>query len=484
MLRKTCLIDSAIGEREGFMFCSNCGTKIEANAKFCSNCSKEVDKPTKTSKIIPVLKKVMKIVVKTARLLFAKTKTWFMALDMIAKIIVLVATLTFVTFVMLKTSMLGFIIAMIIFIVTYVFRNKVVGVGLKNTLIMVAIPSIAVIITFALTTPFNNTNTVKDTDIESSVVSKGVNLDDLGNIFNGQFYFDDGTNQFYSTFDEKGDPHIYVTNKKSGNTKPIFNGFGWSLVMHDGWLYFSGNEGKRIDGTYNIFRMKADGSSLKRINNMYCFNMNFYQQWLYYVKQNSADDKVSSIYRSSLDGSNETEIVSNTGGLSVIYENKLYYLDQYGYIFVADPDGNNKVKLLNDKVSYFIIGQGKVIYVDSTNNIKTAKIDGTDIKMVRFSDNYAISKINSYKDTIFYIKYDEAYVSERYAYRYYIYSIKTDGTNDVRVYDGISWGFYVNILNNKVFVLDYAQDLLIDKLVAITRNMSLSGNTIKDLYRK
>jgi hypothetical protein len=312
----------------------------------------------------------------------------------------------------------------------------------------------------------------------SSQVSLGVNVDDLGNVMNGQYYFDSGEEEYYSTFDETGSSHIYMTKNKT--TKTIFNGFGWSFAVKDDYLYFSGNEGEVIDGTYNLFRMKKDGSSYERINTGYCFNMYFYDEWLYYGKEETEDNY--SIFRSNLDGSNETKVVPDSYN-SIIYENKLYYQSN-SYVYVANPDGTNPQMILGDAVTQFIIGQGKIIYLDSYYNIKTADVDGTDIKVVRAYDGEEIIKINSYKNQIFYVKYNENYLSDRMAYQYYLYSVNMDGTNDQKVYEGVSWGYYVNIVNNNIYVLDYAQDLTINKFIAVTYRMNMDGSDINALYRK
>lgn len=324
----------------------------------------------------------------------------------------------------------------------------------------------------------NTEITDKNDSNNSSQVSAGVNMDDLGNIMNGQYYFDDGKQIFYSTFNEVGDSHIYM--QQNGTTIAIFDGFGWSFALKDGYLYFSGNEGTKIDGTYNLYRMKISDGSYQKINTSYCFNMFFYKDFLYYTKEVS--DGKYAVYRSNLDGTNETKVIDSSY-VSIIYENKLYYLLE-DVIYQAEPDGNNSKVVLNDKVDEFIIGQGKIIYLDTDNNIKYADITGTNINTVRAASSTKAYKINSYKDTVYYINYSDTYLSDRRAYPYSIYSIKLNGTEDKKIYDGVSWGYYVNIVRDKVYVLDYAQDLTINKFVAITSNMNLDGSNVTRLYRK
>ena len=457
-------------EGKVFMICSNCGQKITKDIKVCPNCLRPIIKE-KGLMGIPFLLRLEKM---------------FLSLSMSMRGIfglIILSILTAIIYAIININVVGWIITFIVIIICAFLQIKLVETSLAKAVVLVILP--AVIITgIMFINPKLSDIDGSDSNIKSSIVSKGVKTDDLGNIVNGQFYFDDGVNQFYSTFDEVGESHIYVTNKASGLTKIIFDGFGWSFVMHDGWLYFSGNQGLKIDGTYNLFRMKADGSNLVRLNTNYCYNMNFYKQWLYYIRQSSSTDKTSAVYRSLVDGSEEKEIISGTSGLSIIYDNKLYYLGQDEFIYSANPDGTDIKKIINEKATYFIIGQGKIIYIDSSNSIKRTDVDGSNSLVIKASDINAIQKINSYKNTVFYIEYNPTYLSERRAYAYSIYSIKTDGTNDHKVYDGVSWGYYANMLNDKIFVLDYAEDLLIDKFVAITRHMNLDGSNVTDLYRK
>lgn len=424
------------------MFCYKCGSKLRSGSKFCDKCGalvgdakkeKDVSSGEAENKFMLILKSIKKFFV----MLFGKIKKIFIASSVAVRLIIILTIP---------------VLLVIIFLVSKIDLNK------ANELIE---------------------------NIKSSVVSVGVKDDDLGNIVNGQYYFDDGTNQFYSTYDTSGNPHIYSTNKRTGITETIFDGFGWSFAVHDGWLYFSGNSGTSIDATYTLFRIRTDGSNLEHINYSYCVNMNFYKQWLYYSMKSDYYADVSSVYRSSLDGTNEELIVSGVGesALSVVYDNKLYYLDQYGDIYISDPDGTNKLKISNETVYYFVIGAGRIIYLDSYYNIKSTKLDGSDIKTIRVTDGTEISKINSYEDTISYIIYNPTFDNTNYVYSYSINTIKMDGSNDKKVYDGLSWGFYVNLLNDKIYVLDYAYDSYFGKMVAITKNMNFDGTNVQEIYR-
>ena len=318
---------------------------------------------------------------------------------------------------------------------------------------------------------------------DNSIVSTGVNLDDLGNIINGQFFFDDGKRQYYSSYDPDGSSHIYVTDKASGSTQSIFDGFGWSLVVIDKWLYFSGNEGTKIDATYNLFRIQPDGSGLEKLNPGFCYNMSVYKDYLYYIKKTDWASTDYTICRSNLDGSGEEVIVTEFNGYCVMHEKSLFYLGKDGTLYKAQPDGSDATALLSDSIAQVVIGHGKLIYTDTSGNIKIAGIDGKDIKQIRAAGSLPIYSLNSSQETIYYSIYDPTLVEGRSAYSYDLYRIGFDGSGDQKIYSGLSYGIYVNIVGGKVYTLDYAIDPATGLMPAITIQMGLSGEGAAALYR-
>ena len=316
---------------------------------------------------------------------------------------------------------------------------------------------------------------------KSFLVSKGVNTDDLGNIMNGQYYFDDGSEQYYATFDTNSEAHVYRT--VGGTTTTIFDGFGWSLVPYKGWLYFSGNEGVKIDGTYNLFRMKTDGSELENINSGYCYGMNIYNNHLYFISSPSTDSTQYDVYQSDLDGTNQVAIVSGEIYNFIIFESKLYYVDSAGDLYCADDNGKNPKLISTEFVDDFIVGNGKIIYQTDLGDIKAMDIDGKNLTTVRPAGDLAIGSLNSYKNKIYFAVYEEQVVEGTYASNYYLYSINFDGTAETPVYSSLSYGIFVNVLNNKIYVLDYAMDPATGYMPAIARSMNLDGSNVQDVQR-
>ncbi len=335
------------------------------------------------------------------------------------------------------------------------------------------------------TTPKQTTAGSKTTSAgksDSAVVSLGVQSSDLGNIMNGQYYFATDKNIFYSSFDENDKAHIYSAKKDGTSRKAIFDGFGWSLVVIEDWLYFSGNQGDAIDGTYNIFRIKLDGSQVERLNNEYSYGMFLYGSYLYYMKRNPDDQTTMSTCRSSLDGKNEEELFPD--GLSpIIYKNKLYYHDKHGNMYATEPDGKNPKVLLTAAVKTYVLSNEKIIYNSFSDEIYTCDLDGSNNKLIRSSKGVPINSVNAYNGRIFFSEYDENFNYTVYGYNYTIKSCKMDGSDERSVYSSTSYGIYMNLVDNKLMLMDYAMNPSSNIMHAVIKSMELDGSNVGVLPR-
>jgi hypothetical protein len=270
--------------------------------------------------------------------------------------------------------------------------------------------------------------------------------------------------------------------KDDNEIKTIFDGFGWSLVTVDDWLYFSGNQGEAIDGSYNIFRMKFDGSKLERINNKYSYGMSIYGDYLYYMKRNPEYQDLMSVCRSALDGSNE-EVLFPNGFNPVIYQNQLYYHDNQGNMFRTDQDGSNPEVLNSGDVGSYIISEGKIIYRDFNHNIYTCEADGGNNKLIRESTGDPINSINAAGDRIFFSIYDENFNYDVYGWTYTIKSCKMNGGDEKEVFSSASYGIYMNVVGDKLMCMDYVQNKSTGAQTAYIKVMDLNGGNIHTLER-
>jgi hypothetical protein len=479
-------------------FCGSCGSRLEGTANYCPACGQLISPPP-----YPAAGPAPAVLPQRPNMTFKVLA--LIAYGLLALMIVLL-------FALLKTSLTGWLIGIPLLAVSLILQLTVVKKGCVTGFVIFFVTLAVLLGVFLFTTdtrdlakddpkgttasqakvspsprPTTRGSETQTTSTavneKSSIVSLGVDLDDLGNIVNGQYFFDDGQNQFYSSFDKNAAAHIYRIVKATGKTAPIFDGFGWSLVVHGDWLYFSGNAGKTIDGSYNLFRMRLDGSGLERINEGYCYGMSIYKNQLYFITRSNQESTDYKICRSNLDGSGQTDLVTDFNGYCVIYENALYYSSMDGTFYRAQPDGSKPVALLEDKIRFAIIGNGKLIYVDISDNIKTAGIDGKNSRVVRPAGTLPVYSLNSMKDDIFYTVYDPAGVAGRYAYAYDLYRIRADGSANQKIYSEVSCGTFINVVGSKVYTLDYAIDPVTGQMPAIARSMDFSGSQVADLPR-
>ena len=294
----------------------------------------------------------------------------------------------------------------------------------------------------------------------SSKVSYGVNPLELGNIPSGQFYFETETDIFYSCYDEENQAHIYRLHKETQILTQIFDGFGWSLVVYDQKLYFSGNPGSVIDGTYNLYRMNLDGSQLENLVPMYTYNMFFYDGDLYYVKMNQS---ILDVYKIDLETLEEQQIIEN-GRYPIIYNHQLYYADNLGNLFRSDPNGQNK-EVLAYNVSYFIIGNEKIIYYTSENDIYYCDLNGQNQSMVHHSDQ-SLFTLNNIDHTIYFIEYgDYDYLTG--GRNYSIHRIDFDGANYQEILSKNTYLLYANIINQRLYTFVYTLETIYIETVTL-----------------
>ena len=196
-------------------------------------------------------------------------------------LVLLISVLAFMLYIGSGISFLGWLLMILFILLAGFIVYKTHGKGFKIIGIISGLLVISIFTVFVFTGGFGGGG-------KSSIVSDGVDNSDLGNIMSGQYYFDDGNTVYYSNFDDSFKAHIYEMDEKTGANKPIFDGFGWSLVPYKGYLYFSGNTGDMIDGTYRLFKLSLKDYTYEIINEDYCYNMSMYDGWLYFINRSDS----------------------------------------------------------------------------------------------------------------------------------------------------------------------------------------------------
>jgi len=192
---------------------------------------------------------------------------------------------------------------------------------------------------------------------------------------------------------------------------------------------------------------------LQKLNNEYSYGMFFYNNYLYYMKRNPDYQDKMSICRSSLDGKNE-EVLFPFGNSPLVFENQLYYFDNQGNMFRTKPDGKDPQVLLTAAVKAYVLSDEKIVYVDYNNSINTCDLDGKNNKTVVSSNTLPILNVNAYDGRIYYSEYEEDFDYTAYGWNYTIKSCKMDGSDKKSVFSGVSYGIYMNLVNNKLMLMD------------------------------
>lgn len=444
------------------MNCKSCSKKIKKDSAYCEECG-TANHYFKESKGIPVFLRIFRAESRPRSILF------FLLL------------ITIVIFAVFGARLWGWILAIICIAAALLAPRYFKNIPYARKLNL-PVAVILIVIIFIAATSFN-TPGGGITAGGSSIVSKELAGGYLGNITNGQFYFNDGKNIYYSSFDRGGAAHIYKKSLKSGEATPIFDGFGWSLVVIDDWLYFSGNEGAAIDGSYNLFRIKTDGSKLERLNSIYSYGMNIYNSWIYYLRKSASGyNNELDICRCDLEGKNEEIIDSGMISSMFIFKDRLYYLKSDN-IIMANPDGSG-VSVLPERMAKGMATSGdKIIFITPDKSIAIMDATGSNLKEIPVEEEGTLWTINAYKDKIYYALYDANFDYSRLGYRYSVYRMNLDGSAKRKIYDSISYGVYINITDGRVFALDYAQDTELDIMTAVAIGMELDGKNPAELTR-
>ncbi len=421
-------------------FCSNCGSEIEPGLRFCSNCGADTQPVVPHQQAQPVQPAQPYQPYQPAQMYYQPKK------KSPAALIIIIVVLA-----------LGILITGAIFLIKYLkLRNP--GPGDTSEL-----------------TSSANVSSVIANPPETAVVSTGVRVSDLGNILNGQYYFATDDKIFYSSFDVNDQAHIYSANRDGGNLQVIFDGFGWSLVVIDDWLYFSGNQGAAIDGTYNIFRMKFDGSQIERLNDKYSYGMFLYDTYLYYMTSSDDDPNQMSVCRSALDGSNK-EVIFPHGVLPLVYKNKLFYIDYQGNMYRTEPDGTAPEVLLTAAVKTYVLSGEKIIYNDPNDNIYVCDLDGGNNTLIRGTSGIPINSVNAYNGRIFFSEYDTEFNYTAYGYNYTVKSCNMDGSDEREVFSSVSYGIYMNLVDDKLMMMDYTMSSTTSVMNAVVKVMNFDGS--------
>lgn len=200
------------------------------------------------------------------------------------------------------------------------------------------------------------------------------------NIINGGYVTSDGDTLFYST--EAG--CIYA--ETNGETKTIYNTrASYINPVGDSLIFCNWSSGNYICS------IKKDGSGFTILNQAYCYELTYYDGWLYFSEMTDPQNAGSGNYicRMRPDGSGYTRLMQAHCWYMNVADGKIFFVN-YGNNYSLDimnVDGSGHTSLINS-VSDLCVSGGRIYYSSSRDDrwLYSMNYDGSDNQLIR--DDY------------------------------------------------------------------------------------------------
>ncbi len=158
---------------------------------------------------------------------------------------------------------------------------------------------------------------------------------------------------------------------------------------------------------------------------------------IYYQK---SDDDLS-MYKSDINGENETKLNSAQSYFINVYKDKIYYSngsDEFN-VYTMDKDGKNNKCIIKSPANYLTIYKDKIYYsnVDDNSTVYSADLDGSNPKKIV---DFPIFYLTAYKDMIYFVNYAD---------NCKIYQAELDGKNMKAIVE--DYCAYLNLYNDYVY---------------------------------
>jgi len=262
-----------------------------------------------------------------------------------------------------------------------------------------------------------------------------------GNALNWSLIIQDGDWLYYSNpYD--GERLYKMKTDFSENQKLCDEIYVKSINIYDRWVYFNGETGR-------IYRVRTNGTDFEQITNCTVLDYGLSDGWLYYInaafiEQDLNGSKRNSIWKMSLDGSNNV-LLRNEKALSLqVHDDWLYFNapledeDEYG-VYRMTVDGTSVERLLDVRAYLFVDGEW-LYYTDYqlSNTLSRIKVDGTEQQLI--CDDKVSLYINKLGDYIYYTNADD---------NNHIYRIDVNGNNHEQLNSVHS--YFINIIGDRIF---------------------------------
>ncbi|TYQ15321.1 UNVERIFIED_CONTAM: uncharacterized protein DUF5050 [Acetivibrio alkalicellulosi] len=293
-------------------------------------------------------------------------------------------------------------------------------------------------------------------ETQSTEIDHHVRGNSIGNIVNRGLVASQGE-WIYYTYDVE-DKLSLLKSKVNGEEQTVlYNNVAGNINIIDDWIYFNsggifkiktdGSELKRLNDTggefinvvggwiyyannQGIYKMITDGSNEEKLTDDSARDMNIVDGWAYYSNGN---DNLS-IYKIRTDGSDRTKLNDDISRAINVVNDKIYYaryVDEPG-LYRIDIDGENKIQIYNETVSTLNVVDDWIYfcktvlspsmkdggYLTHLGQLHKMRIDGSEVTKL---DDRLSNSINVIDDWIYLQVQEEKSM--------FLHRIKTDGSN-------------------------------------------------------
>ncbi len=263
-----------------------------------------------------------------------------------------------------------------------------------------------------------------------------------------------------------------------GNTNGNINNKG-SLCADSENIYY-----QKIDDGYKIYKSDLNGNNETKLNDFSSYFINVYNDKVYYA----SEDDGFNIYCMNKDGSDNKKILESPANYMTIYKDNIYYsnADDNGYIYRASLDGT-KNEVIFKNAAYFVTAyKDKLYFVNTSDNAKIyqSDLDGNNSKAI--VEDYSCY-INLYNDYVYYTTPPNPQTKQGgdYLHRYSLIDHTVDDLLNFACSD-------INITNDRIYYLNmdeskiYSCDLDGEDIKEVVGErgyyINIAGNKIYYLY--
>lgn len=197
------------------------------------------------------------------------------------------------------------------------------------------------------------------------------------NIINGGYVAADGETLYYSTEAEC----IYA--ERNGTSEPVYNTrASYINVVGDSLIFCNWSSGNYICS------IKKDGSGFTILNPAYCYELTYYDGWLYFTEMTDPANAGSGNYicRMRPDGSEYTRLIQVHCWYMNVVDGKIFFVNYNNNysLDVMNADGSGHTTIMNS-VSDLCVSGGRIYYSSDRNErwLYSMNYDGSDNRLIR-----------------------------------------------------------------------------------------------------